>query len=83
MQQEIQKNIDGTCFQYAFAFTQHCNEIKNNRERVSFIPLYNWKSIVCTTSINKTNYTLLAELILELPLVVLYDDVDAVAFKRA
>ena len=56
------KNIDVSCFQYAFALTQHHKEIKSHLEQVSnikpFLYLYTWAGIECPASMNKNSYTL-------------------------
>ena len=48
-QQQIQKNNDGNCFQYALSIALHYKNIKNNPERISkikpFINHYNWKEV--------------------------------------
>ena len=51
---EIAKNINDTCSQYIFAFTQHYKEITNYPGFASnikqFIDLYVWKSIEYPTA---------------------------------
>ena len=83
---EIAKNINDTCSQHIFAFTQHYKEIKNYPGFASnikrFIDLYVWKSIEYPTAINNNNYTLFEINNIEIGLIVLCVYADVKIFQN-
>ena len=64
------KNIKEWCFHYAFALTQHYEEINYCEQVLNIKPandLYNWKGKEYPTSLDSNNYTLFQKKNPEIP----------------